>query len=273
MVLGFFSIASILSAYYWAGKEKPWPPISFLSLFLLLYASMAGLYFIVMGTTAHLLLSSWLLFLLAVSLLQMFTAWLDQKDFKNFTCSVLLIGGVIFNIVLFGQNFLQKRTFDKVFANHVVYQWNFHRLKAESTMDPVPFNAAVSLIQKYTNGPSVYIVSKYDMILPFLASRYSAMPWHILSEFMVTQKETQMAIDKIRSDRPELLFVDSDIERSYRYDIIPDIRPFRHLHDEAHWRAERLELLQEVFKAVEADYEPVEKTPLITAWRLRPARN
>ncbi len=269
LVLAFEGLAVVCLAAYWSRSKRSFSPLALMALFLLLYGSMALSYYIVMSTKAHLWPTSSIFVLLGICLFKLGFDRDGWRRWQSLALTVLIVVGLVFDATALGKYFLERRSFNKIFTNHVTHIWDFPKMRAESTMDPAPFREAVDLIKRYNKGPGVHIISKYDMILPFLAGRYSAMPWHILSEFMITQKETAKAIDAIRQARPEILFVDSDIDRPYRSDIIPNVGPLGYLHNESRWRVQRLELLQQVFRAVAGDYEPIERSDLITAWRRR----
>jgi hypothetical protein len=123
------------------------------------------------------------------------------------------------------------------------------------------------MIHRLAPNPGIHILSKYDMILPFISNHFSEMQFHEIGNFMITQVETEKVIDEIRHDKPDVLFVDSDIKRPNALDIIPPVGPFGYLYDESHWRALRLGLLGDIFNQIRDDYELAESGPLISAWR------
>lgn len=152
---------------------------------------------------------------------------------------------------------------------HENYVWNLDRAHFVSSMNPLFFENSANLIQKFSTEPAIHIVSKYDNILPFLAKKYSAMPFSELAKFLSTPRELALSIEKIRQDRPLYLFVDTDIERDYTMDVLdPRIPP--HLNNLQWFSVKRVkwqELLQKVFMAVKDDYEPVEQGMLISVYR------
>ena len=83
-----------------------------------------------------------------------------------------------------------RQEYEEIFVTHKTYNWNLEKAKFRSTMDPEYFVDSVSLIQTYApshNG--IHIISKYDNFLPFLAKKYSAMPFFDLQWFLLTAKE------------------------------------------------------------------------------------
>jgi hypothetical protein len=165
----------------------------------------------------------------------------------------------------------EKSDYNAIFTSHVVYDWSFDKMRIKTTMPPLYFADSLDLIQEYSPEPGIYIISKYDSILPFLSNRYSRMPFFELSYYLVTPKETRECIDLIKREKPKYLYVDTDIERHFNVDIIDKNAPrLGYLHIESVWRVQRLNLLKEIFMAVRDDYYPVEEGSLITVYRRKP---
>lgn len=168
--------------------------------------------------------------------------------------------------------YVRQWEYRQIYATHRVYQWDFDRARFETTMDPTYFRNAVDLIGKYSTSSGIFIISKYDTIVPFLAGRYSEMPYHDVATSLVTQKEVDNCTNLIRASRPEYIFVDTDIERNLNGDIWFQIDPLasaNSLYAESFARASVLNLLKKVYAGVKDDYEPVEKGLLITAYRIK----
>ena len=71
----------------------------------------------------------------------------------------------------------EKSQFQRSFGAHRTYRWNFERARVVSTLNPEVMQEAVACVEKYTPDLGrVYILSKYDNLIPFLAKRYSATP-------------------------------------------------------------------------------------------------
>jgi len=105
----------------------------------------------------------------------------------------------------------ERKAYTQQFEHHQLYQWNFARGSFASTMDPSLFEGAVALIDQYSADKGIYIISKYDHILPVLAGRYSAMPYNEVMTNMASAKEVDVAAKAILENKPQYLFVDSDI--------------------------------------------------------------
>jgi hypothetical protein len=105
-----------------------------------------------------------------------------------------------------------QHSYNQTFTTHQLYHWPFENASFTSTMDPELFEDATNLIKEYSPDiKGIYIISKYDHILPILAGRYSAMPYNELLTNLVTPKEVDVAAKAISTNKPAFLFVDSDI--------------------------------------------------------------
>lgn len=113
----------------------------------------------------------------------------------------------------------EQKSYYQTFKTHQLYHWPFENASFVSTMNPELFEGAANLVKRYSpNDKGIYIISKYDHILPILAGRYSAMPYNELLTNLVSAKEVDVAVKAILTDRPAVLFVDSDIGRSIDLD-------------------------------------------------------
>lgn len=166
--------------------------------------------------------------------------------------------------------FLDEHQYLKNFETHRVYTWNFPAAGFQSTMDPVPFADAVMKIKKYAPDHWIYLISKYDDILPWLSGKYSAMPYSQLALNLVTRHEVLNAARSITDGCPQYLFVDADIERILVGDIPDHNDKLAQLADNvapATDRAVLLESQKKVFELVKNDYQPFEKGLLITVYK------
>ncbi|MGD9971109.1 MAG: hypothetical protein AB7S65_11720 [Sulfuricurvum sp.] len=162
-----------------------------------------------------------------------------------------------------------KNLYEQIFKQHISYEWKIDRAHIISTMNPVYFQNGVDLIQKYSNGRNgIYMISEYDNFLPFLAHKYSLMPFFDLKWYLVTPRELNKSIQTIKDAKPEYLFVDTGIGRDLNNEIIDVTLPeIGYLHQESIWRVERLRLLNKIFESVAPNYELVEKSYLISVYK------
>ena len=184
--------------------------------------------------------------------------------------SALIVGALGFVYVpgLFAY-YTTKSEYEEVFATHRTYEWNLERAQFRSTMNPKDFLDSVSLIQQYANSENgIYIISKYDNVLPFLAKKYSAMPFFDVQWVLLTEHEVNLCIERIKAMKPPHLFVDTDIERNLNGEIIRI--PIPRLGDlgyEPLSRVQRLNLLKDVFAAVKDDYELEMSSGLLAVYK------
>lgn len=166
--------------------------------------------------------------------------------------------------------YLAKREYSGVFQTHKTYEWTMPRARFLSTMNPSYFEASVALIRKYEPANGMYMLSKYDAFIPFLAGKYQAMPFPEMSQFLVTPTEVRKSIEALKKDRPPLLFVDSNMGRDLGRDIIrPEMPVWGYLSEESRWRVERLSLLQKIWREVSFSYEKIDSGGLLDVYRLK----
>ncbi len=109
----------------------------------------------------------------------------------------------------------EKNQFEENFAQHRLHHWDFERAKVLSTVDPVPIEDSITLINKYVpQEEGVYIISKYDNLIPFLAKKPSLMPFSEMAVFLISKKESDTTIQKIERIKPRYIFVDNDISEN-----------------------------------------------------------
>ena len=245
----------------------------YLYLFVFMYSQIALAYYFWSGLINHLppvFAFVWLQLLLTLDLLREKTA--GRGNFWEKTISmgvqavvILVAGGVLF----FGLRFYnEKNWFQANFANHSVYQWTFDRAKLISTIPPRLIQDSVALIQKYSpkDRPGMYIISRYDGLLPFLAHRFSAMPFFEMISFLYSERERDEAVRRIRDHKPEYLFADRSIQFPWedRWAVLNHSEFF--LKERASHFG-RHEVLREIFLRVRDGYEKIEDGGLISVYK------
>ncbi|TRZ97502.1 MAG: hypothetical protein D4R81_12390 [Nitrospiraceae bacterium] len=241
----------------------------YLVLFLLFY-SQALLLYGIWGNDKHMLNISSVLVLGGAVFLKLLIDQSRLKRYEQVLVGALIVGALGFVYVpgLFAY-YTTKSEYEKVFATHRTYEWNLERAQFRSTMDPKYFVDSVSLIQQYANSENgIYIISKYDNVLPFLAKRYSAMPFFDVPWMLLTENEVRLCVESIKTKKPPYLFVDTDIERNLNGEIVSARIPL--VSDpggESLLRVQRLSLLKEVFAAVKDDYGLEMSSGLLTVYK------
>ena len=209
------------------------------------------------------------IYILTVALLLFPFRSLILERWKNYVIIAITVVVAIVYIGSVSRVQLNKRQYEKIFEHHKTYEWNMDRAHIISTMNPVYFQDGVDLIQKYSKGQNgIYIVSEYDNFLPFLAHKYSLMPFFDLKWYLITPKELDKSIKTLENKKPEYLFVDTGIDRDLSNEIIDSKLPkIGYLHEESVWRAQRLKLLNVVFQGVASEYQLIEKGHLISVYK------
>lgn len=270
--LSLYTVLFLLSILYipFIGALKREPSWREPFVFLFLYCQGITIYYVWYSMAYHLLalVPVWalLLAMLLKNALESEPLRRHQQRIRSaFIAALMLvyIPGLVFY-------YLHDFEYRRIFETHRVYRWNFDRAKFETTMDPAYFENGVELIRRYSPPSGIFIVSKYDTLLPFLAGRYSAMPYPDVATSLVTQREVDQCINAIRTARPLYLFIDTDIERNLNGDIWLKADPLavrNRLYSESFARVSVLNLLKRVYAGIRKDYEPFEKGALITVYR------
>lgn len=265
LILLFISIGYLILLKSYKKKVE----CAIIGLFLLIYSQELLIYYVWGGVSDHFKALVPIYALTAVYLLKiLIDNNITIKKHEKAITTALVIISLCFYIPSVGKYYKTKQEFDRVFDTHQTYQWNMERGHFVSTMNPKYFEDSIQLIQKYSPQNGIYMISKYDAFLPFMAKRYNAMPYIEMSQFLITKNEMQNVIDTVNSKQPEFLFVDTDINRNLNTDIVNSKAPnIGYLHNESVWRVQRLNLLKDVFNAVRDDYEPLEKALLVTVYQ------
>jgi hypothetical protein len=263
--------AAYLCLVYFESSAKD---IKYISMLLLFYSQGLFLYYTWGSTPPHILNIAPILVLCAVGFLKIFLEGIGAEGFQRLIAIVLIVISIC-AVYIPGSfaYYSAKQTFDNVFVDHKTYQWTLKTANFKSTMDPHPFLDSVSLIKEFTESESgVYIISKYDNFIPFLAEKYSAMPFFDVPWFLITAKEIDLCIERLVKRKPPYIYVDTDIDRSLNGDIVVGKFPIEGNYEdgigiESRMRVERLDLLKTIYAAIRDDYEPVKKGVLLTAYK------
>lgn len=168
--------------------------------------------------------------------------------------------------VIFYKN---KIEYSANFKNHFIYDWKFERAKMKSTIDPSLFENAISLINKYAQAPKIYLISKYDVILPTLASKYSAFPFPEILTNLVNEEMILMIANQIREERPRYIFIDTNIDTDHRlntFDPNDSIAQAYQIFFSSHVQATMLVKLKLIKDKINEEYTPIESSELITVY-------
>jgi len=267
--IGILILCGLADVMLWRHLGKGGDRFPYFVLFLLLYSQGSLLYSLWGSTTTHFLALATIHVTAMVAMLKL---EMDNSSLSTNKkeISIFIVFGCSLALLVYGawSYAASEQKYEADFRQHENHEWKLERARFVSSMSPQPFESAANLIQKYSKEPAIHIISEYDAIVPFLAKKYSAMPFFELSKFFTTPIEHALSIETIQQDRPMYLFVDTDIERNYTMDVldpralyVTNFQPFSVA------RVKRLELLQKVFFAVQDDYELVEQGLLISVYK------
>lgn len=273
LILAVLMVINVLLVAVILGKQQE--HYKTLTIALLFYSVQSLIYFIWYPSWHHLLGVAPVHILLLVAL---FHGWATQdQDEKNISRrqTLILIPLLLFIYLPVAAHFYWKQhAYYQTFKNHQLYKWSFEKASFMSVMDPSLFVEAANLIKQYSpNEKGIFIVSRYDHILPVLAGKYSAMPYIELPTNLVSVRENIVAANAILKYRPSFLFVDTDIRRSLNSEIPVKMDPVSvilHLYGEAKGRAMVLQGLNDVFSKVADKYVLCESGRLISVYCRKP---
>jgi hypothetical protein len=238
----FLYAQSILLYYYWSGLVNHLPPVLpflVLQFFLMLY-------------------------ILEKHLLEGYAPLQRLADGLTVSAALLLALAMVPLALYYYE---EKVEFLSNFRDHRTYTWQFERANLVTTINTNLVKESVGLIHKYSSPTKrrLYIISKYDGLLPFISARYTAFPIFDVASYLFSKREYDMLLTQLSTDKPEYLFVDSD--------IYPSNDPWAKLYHTPFFQRERASrigrwtLLAQLFDDVKNDYEKVEQGKLITVYK------
>jgi hypothetical protein len=189
-------------------------------------------------------------------------------ELKEIILLFLLIG-----ILVSVQNFyFSKIKFSKNFTNHKTFNWQFKNANLISTINPEPLKESIDLIHRYSKtGKNIYIISKYDNLIPFLAGRYNSISSFDLRWRLLTKSDTEIAINRVFEDKPEYIFVDEDIDKTDDpwANLFTDDFNIR----ERFARIGRYKELAKVFNGFARDYQKIETGGVLSVYERKASIN
>lgn len=265
LFLLIFSLSSFYLLIYSIKGE-----VKLLVLAVLLYLQMSIIYFLWYPRFHH--------FLTLIPIILIISLFFYDLKLKSFVSkdkvSVLLLFAFIFSSSLY---FMEEIKIKKARDNHMTYDWKFEAAQIKSTANPLLLEKSVNLIKKYSNkSQSIYMISKYDNLLPILAGKYNLFPYNELVTNLVTYKDIDYVAKFLTEQKPEYIFVDRNIRNFHFGQIVNPKDPYlKELHNGYPYESSvarglmlyNLTLLYESF--LRPQYEPIESDGLITVFRLR----
>ena len=163
----------------------------------------------------------------------------------------------------------EKMSHQRVFDTHVVHNWDFKFARFQTTMMPQLFEETLHLIEKYTPNSAMYLISKYDDILPVLTHRYNALPAVNVALDLISSRDTQRCLQAITLHKPQYVFVDTDIHRDLSNEIISPNSDWRlpNQYEISFGRVMAIKNMRTLFDAIQADYILLEKGALLSVYQ------
>ncbi|MCX7090915.1 MAG: hypothetical protein NTU48_05640 [Legionellales bacterium] len=246
--------------------KKTDSPYYWLAWCLFFYAQLQLIYYIWYPSFQHFLVCAPTLILLCMTWIYLFCAVKKERITGiriGLVSMVLLL--YIPSLTLFYKDMAR---YNKVFATHVVHNWTFQYGVFQTTMAPQLFIESVNLIDQYASGPSMYLISKYDAILPILAHRSHALPVVNLALDLLSHRDIDRCIQAIKVNQPTYLFVDSDIIRDLRGDVLlPSSYLGERTYQESYGRVQVMKNMRQLYYGIQNDYVPLQRGSLITVYK------
>lgn len=168
------------------------------------------------------------------------------------------------------------RSEDRIFETHTVYNWDFDHAKFQTTTNPELFKEAVTMIGKYESKSTFYLISKYENLIPIISNKANTLPFVELMSNLVSKEEIIMVTDKIKNDKPNIIFIDTDIEKEIGFNEVPNISDRIVSSSDFNYVAEAIakkqtyDNLRKVYKGISSDYKVCNIGRLISVYCLKP---
>ncbi|MBT8604108.1 hypothetical protein G6662_05910 [Polynucleobacter paneuropaeus] len=234
-------------------------------LFLLLYSELISIYWLIFPNYGHLAIIITPIAMMIISFIILF-----KNKFINYIYLFLIFSSIIFYSINFINYNSSKSKYNTFLNNNKIFNFDFDRANFNSTMDPIYFNEAVILINKYSHSNEIYIISLYDNFLTWISGKYSLMPSENMISFLNNKIAFTKSVDYLNSRKPEYIFVDTSVNFEsrklypFKWDNIPIDGSYQ---GRALEKAERIDVLNSLFFSISPDYELLEKGKLISVYR------
>ncbi|MGB8931649.1 MAG: hypothetical protein WCC48_10425 [Anaeromyxobacteraceae bacterium] len=263
----FFYSFIYLSLFYLYNKglaNRNW----YLVLFLALYSNMLSFHYVWHGVKSDFVAIT-VLSILVPCLLKLA---LDSFGLGRYGAPALLAVSLATFPVNYHSFRVSKNEYYREVQGHTVYQWNLEAARFKTTMPPGYFSNSIDLIKKYSaNDDGIYMISKYDYMLPVLARKRSRMLYPNLPYFLVTSREVGDINRQLEAERPKFIFVDSDVMLDGQLWTVNNFITLstQSLFNENQLRLSRLNELKNIFLTARDHYQLVEKGRLIDVYARR----
>ena len=266
--------AAIMACYIFFTVIKVYNKFSnlkFIAFFSFIYVQGLLLYFVWGSDTKHfMVIMPVISFMFLMIFKLIIDTYLNNKflNYRNIITNISIGCLFIIACIGFSKYVDDYQSYCNIFKHHITYNWNLKNAKFTSTMNPAYFTDSIDLIKKYSkNQNGIYIISKYDYFVPFLADKYSLMPYINLEWYLESDKEVNKTINLIKTEKPEILFTDKNIMYRNNKCYSNYNRNFSYLNLECQAHKDRIHKLENIFNSVITDYEAIDSSYLLTVYR------
>jgi hypothetical protein len=194
--------------------------------------------------------------------------YLDKnKAIKIIFLLIILIISFKYSVSSFSEYWANRHKYFSDISNYRLFEWQFHRLKIATTMDPEPFQEAINQINKFSQKDEVFLISVFDDLLYWLSNKMSGFPFFTLQFYLISPSELQNAVQAINVSKPKHIFVDRTLFYDWRYNVAYTGLSDHGLSWESRLIAQRKALMRSVFESVAEDYELIEQGELLYVFK------
>lgn len=243
------------SEYYW------------LSLSLFFYLQLQLIYYIWYPSLQHFLVLAPVVIIWGMTWLYGFN---KEKKTYMFGMQSIVLGTVLLlylpSLYFF---YSDRQHYLQTFSTHIVHKWPFEYGAFTSTMDPQLFGDTLRMIEHHMpHTTSMYLISKYDDILPVLAHRYNGLPVVNLALDLLSNRDIDRCVQAIERDKPQYIWVDSDIHRDLRGDVmLPyDFWEVERNYPESYGRFAVMKNMRILYQRIRNEYSPLAQGSLLTVY-------
>lgn len=243
----------------------------FSTLLFLFYVGCSFIYYVWGATEPHLWNLTPIIGFAAVSLFRI----ISKYDFEyqkirviSLLATVAVIGFYLHSIGTYTSSKTKYEYYLSAYNN--VSNWNLPRADIKSVVDSKPITDSIALINKYipNEQKGIYLISKLDNFIPFLAGKFSALPFPDLQWFLMSSKEDRIVLDKIDQKKPEYLFIENELDSTLLGQIITrDNCTSDPFHLESVNRVLRHLAMRRLYHELKLSYTKIEASTILSVYR------
>lgn len=262
----FFCILLFYSTIAYSAYKDSKNPYMLTSLFLGIYLNIILIHFV---WNTCVIYYQFFIFPAFMAILLLIVSLIKNSKKLNIIKYTILVLTIVFFSTSYNHFQQSKQVYMNIFKDHITYKWNFPRAHFYTTMPPEPFTDIEALLNKYAPEQKVYYLSKYDFMLPVLFGKSNAFKFGQIAWFVVTDTERNSVINTIQNEKPEYLFVDTNIDIESQLWTVNNyfILNSEELFNENKRRIQMLKEVDIIYRKIISDYTPIESSELITVYK------